>query len=130
MDKMFIDVIKRRDAYKLLYTFLMENGMLSTYCRRVREYRLKCGDTNIPTNCKDVLYGVLERYLNSWEETLEFFPARYIGAFRWSDTPEGHRFWSDLNSVESSMFRFLWIEYSKIYIKQHSGIFQKRDNIR
>ena len=93
MDKMFIDVIKRRDSYKLLYTFLMENCLLSTYCRRVKEFRLRCGDTNIPTNCKDVLYGVLERYLNTYEDTLEFFPARYIGAFRWADTPEGNDFW-------------------------------------
>lgn len=93
MDKMFIDVITRRDAYKLLYTFLMENGMLSTYCKRVRDFRRECGDTNIPTNCKDVLYGVLERYLNTYEETLEFFPARYNCAFRWSDTPEGSDFW-------------------------------------
>lgn len=93
MDKMFIDDIKRRDAYKLLYTFLMENGMLSTYCRRVKEFRHRCGDINIPTNCKDVLYGVLERYLNTYEDTLEFFPARYDGAFIWADTPEGSDFW-------------------------------------
>lgn len=71
MDKMFIDVIKRR----------------------VREFRLSCGDTNIPTNCKDVLYGVLERYLNTYEDTLEFFPARYYSAFRWGETPEGNNFW-------------------------------------
>jgi hypothetical protein len=95
MDKMFIDVIKHRDAYKLLYTFLMENCLLSTYCRRVKEFRLRCGDTNIPTNCKDVLYGVLERYLNTYEDTLEFFPARYNGAFRWADTPEGIDFWGE-----------------------------------
>ena len=93
MNKMFIDVITRRDAYKLLYTFLMENGMLSTYCKRVKEFRHRYGDINIPTNCKDVLYGVLERYLNTYEETLEFFPARYNCAFRWAYTPEGSAFW-------------------------------------
>ncbi len=93
MEKTLTDYITRRDAYKLLYTFLMENGLLSTYCKRVRDFRCRRGDTNIPTNCKDILYGVLERYLNSCEDILEFFPSRYIGAFRWADTPEGHDFW-------------------------------------
>ncbi len=93
MKKTFTDYITRRDAYKLLYTFLMENCLLSTYCRRVKEFRHRFGDINIPTNCKDVLYGVLDRYLNTHEYTVEFFPARYVGAFEWSKTPEGVEFW-------------------------------------
>lgn len=119
MDKMFIDVIKRRDAYKLLYTFLMENGMLSTYCRRVKEFRHRCGDINIPTNGKDVLYGVLERYLNTYEDTLEFFPARYYCAFRWADTLEGQDFWA---KNHEKWLRFLSnrkiSKYTKINRKQ------------
>lgn len=93
MKKTFTDYITRRDAYKLLYTFLMENCLLSTYCRRVKEFRHRFGDINIPTNCKDVLYGVLDRYLNTYEDTLEFFPARFDSAFKWADTPEGSDFW-------------------------------------
>ena len=119
MEKMFIDVIKRRDAYKLLYTFLMENGLLGTYCKRVTDFRRRQRDKNIPTNCKDVLYGVLERYLNTHEDTLEFFPARYDGAFRWIETPEGVEFWGDKHD---RWLRFLSnrkiSKYTKINRKQ------------
>ena len=60
-----------------------------------------------------------EKFINGKIDCISFLKeaANIDMAFVWSDTPEGHRFWSDLNSVESSMFRFLWIEYSKIYKK-------------
>lgn len=119
MNKMFIDVITRRDAYKLLYTFLMENGMLGTYCRRVKDYRRMRHDKDIPTNCKDVLYGVLERYLGTCEDTLEFFPARYVGAFEWSKTPEGRDFWEK--------YHYKWLRFlSNRKISKYTRINKKQ----
>ena len=83
-------MIDKIEAYRLLYKFLKEEGLLQTYCARVQENRL---DNMKGWNAKDILQDVIFRYLRH-EDSLVGCCARCDSAFSWRATKEGHEYWN------------------------------------
>lgn len=87
-------MINITDAYRLLYKFLKEEGLLQTYCARVQENRLHNFNFNMKGwNAKKILQDVIFQYLRH-ESSLAGCCARRNSAFTWGATKEGHDYWN------------------------------------
>ena len=87
-------MIDKAEAYRLLYKFLKEEGLLQTYCARVQENRLHNSTCNMKGwNAKEILQDVIFQYLRH-ESSLVGCCARCDSAFSWAATKEGHDYWN------------------------------------
>ena len=87
-------MIDKTEAYRLLYKFLKEEGLLQTYCARVQEHRLHNFICNMKGwNAKEILQDVISKYLRN-EDSLVGCCARANSAFCWGRTKEGHDYWN------------------------------------
>ncbi len=87
-------MISKKEAYRLLYKFLKEKGLLCDYCSCVQKSR---GNTFYMKNwsAKKILQKVIEDYL-ALENKLVWCCTRAESSFLWSTTQEGQEFWHDV----------------------------------
>ena len=80
---------KYKERLKYLKRFLKEHGVYTIFFKNIKERRF---DEN----------AVVHNFNNSWEEMIK--SRKYIdnvidASFIWKNTPQGHGFWSGLNST-------------------------------
>ena len=91
-------MISKKEAYRLLYKFLKEKGLLCDYCSCVQKSR---GNTLRMKNwsAKKILQKVIGDYL-ILESKLVWCCARSESSFLWSTTQEGQEFWHNVLAKE------------------------------
>jgi hypothetical protein len=83
--------------------FLKSKKILDKFCYNVKAYRRLDLDPKTPLKIRTItiLSGSLDRLFrnsNIWrkKDTLEEFIVSCYSAFAWDETPEGSRFWNDI----------------------------------
>ncbi len=89
-------MISKKEAYRLLYKFLKEKGLLCDYCSYVQKYRVNTKNWS----AKKILQKVIGDYLALGNNKLVWCCVKAETSFLWSATQEGQKFWHDVFVVE------------------------------
>ena len=91
-------MVTKKEAYKLLYKFLKEQGLLNKYCHNVLEEKRRYFGTHFTPNAKNILLTILDRELGTYSpyDMLLNTYGTSINGFRWCNSAEGHAFWEDV----------------------------------
>ena len=88
-----------------LYKFLYKNGVLDKFIINVSNNRYS-------SSKRAYALGFLEGKNSLLTLMKECININY--SFTWSETPEGHKFWSDLHHKQTDDFRKVWEDYVRI----------------
>lgn len=102
----------KKEAYKILYTFLKKNGVFAQYCSNI----VKAKPFLEGKNGKEILECIIDRYVGGRDYMLlDFLFPNGESTFWWRDSYEGLGYWAEVNSKWLNFIKDK--ELSSLYIK-------------
>lgn len=92
--------MSRQEAYRIVYKFMMEHGILQLYCNNViMSYKLDGIDLHGKSS-KEILKVIIDKYLeehpSGTSKCLVFVWMSGSSSFMWFASHEGEDFWSQM----------------------------------